>query len=239
MSPLHTGSEQYKSIAMQWLANCTTHHAKCREEFIAGDWLPTRLIDVGVSGQQPRLIITSELKRESNVGYVTLSHRWASTHVVKLESSNIDSFKQCIPLESLSSTFLDAVKATRALGFRYLWIDSLCIMQDSMVDWQTESTEMGSIYRNGVCNIAATGGSDNGSGLFQERNPHWVTPNKVRIQHKGHDKIYLASLNNLWEKWISISSLNRSGWVLQERLLSPRTLHFASQLFWECRMLQA
>lgn len=236
---MHTGSEVCRSIATQWLVNCTTHHAKCREKLITPNWLPARLIDVGVSGEQPRLILTSELGRESNTSYVTLSHRWASTHIVKLESSNIDSFKQCIPLESLSSTFLDAVKVTRALSCQYLWIDSLCIIQDSLADWQRESTEMGSIYRNCVCNIAATGGSDNGGGLFQERNRHWVTPNKVRIRYEGHDKVYLATLNDPWGKWISRSSLNRRGWVLQERLLSPRTLHFASQLFWECRMLQA
>jgi hypothetical protein len=226
---------------MQWFINCITHHAKCREQHTTADWLPTRLIDVGLprDSQQPRLILTSELKSGSNNSYVTLSHRWASTHVVKLESSNIDSFRQCIPLGSLSSTFLDAIRVTRALGVRYLWIDSLCIIQDSLADWQAESTEMGSIYRNCVCNIAATSSSDNGGGLFQERNTHWVTPNKVRIQYEGHDKIYLASLYGPWGKWISRSALNKRGWVLQERLLSPRTLHFASQLFWECRMLQA
>jgi hypothetical protein len=135
-SPLHTGSELCGTIAMQWLNKCTTQHAKCRELHPAADWLPARLIDVGVlkDSQQPRLIITSELKNGSNNSYVTLSHRWASTHVVKLESSNIDSFSQCIPLESLSNTFLDAIRVTRALGVRYLWIDSLCIIQDSLAD---------------------------------------------------------------------------------------------------------
>lgn len=226
---------------MRWLKNCLTRHAKCREQQTPVDWLPTRLIDVRLPGdsQQPQLILTSELKSERNNGYLTLSHRWASTHVVTLKSSNIDSFKQRIPLESLSSTFLDAIKVTRALGVRYLWIDSLCIIQDSLVDWQAESAEIGNIYRNYVCNIAATGSSENGNSLFRERNTHWVTPSKVRIQYEGHDKIYSASLRDLWGKWISRSMLNRRGWVLQERLLSPRTLYFASQLFWECRMLQA
>lgn len=170
---------------------------------------------------------------------MTLSHRWASTNVIKLVSSNIDSFRQCIPLESLSSTFLDAIRVTRALGLRYLWIDSLCIIQDSLADWEAESAEMASIYRNCVLNIAATGSSDNGGGLFQERNTHWVTPSKVHIQYKGHDKVYSASLDGLWGKYINRATLNRRAWVLQERLLSPRTLHFAPQLFWECRRLQA
>jgi len=226
---------------MRWLINCITHHAKCREQQTPADWLPSRLIAVGIPGnsQQPQLILTSELRGRNNNSYVTLSHRWASTHVVRLKSSNIDSFRQRIPLESLSSTFLDAIRVTRALSVQYLWIDSLCIIQDSLADWQAESTKMGSIYRNCVCNIAATGSSDAGGGLFQERNTTWVTPNKVRIQYEGHDKIYSASLMDPWGKWISRSTLNRRGWVVQERLLSPRTLHFASQLFWECRMLQA
>jgi hypothetical protein len=98
---------------------------------------------------------------------------------------------------------------------------------------------MGSAYGNCACNIAATGSSDNGGGLFQERNANCVTPNRVHIQYEGHDKIYLASLEDPWGKWISRSTLNKRGWVLQERLLSLRTLRFASQLFWECRMLQA
>jgi hypothetical protein len=229
---------------MRWLINCITHHPKCREHHSqqsSTDWLPTRLIDVGLPGniQLPQLILSSELKSESNNSYATLSHRWTSTHVVKLESSNIDSFRQCIPSESLSRTFVDAITVTRALGIRYLWIDSLCIIQDSLADWQSESAKMESVYGNCVCNIAATGSSDNGGGLFQERNANWVTPNRVHLQYEGHDKIYLASLEDPWGKWISRSTLNRRGWVLQERMLSPRTLHFASQLFWECRMLQA
>ena len=240
-SPSSTGSQLCWKIAMRWLGTCITHHPQCREPRSVTDWLPTRLIDVGVAGdsQEPRLLLTSELKNRNNIGYTTLSHRWASARVAKLESSNIDLFRRRIPLESLSSAFLDAIRATRALGFRYLWIDSLCIVQDSAIDWQAELAEMGRVYRNCVCNLAATGGSDNGSGLFQERDPHRVTPSRVRIQYEGHDKIYLASLYEPWGKWISRSTLSRRGWVLQERMLSPRTLHFASQLFWECRMLQA
>jgi hypothetical protein len=226
---------------MRWFTKCITEHTKCREEPTKSARLPTRLIDVGLptGSQQPRLVLTSELGSASNSSYVTLSHRWASTHVVKLKCSNIDSFRQCLPLNHLSATFLDAITVTRALGVRYLWIDSLCIIQDSPKDWQAESVEMGNIYRNGICNIAATGSAETGGGLFQERDPYWVTPSKVRIQYKRHEKVYLASHKDPWGKWISRSALNKRGWVLQERLLSPRTIHFASQLFWECRMHQA
>jgi hypothetical protein len=146
---------------------------------------------------------------------------------------------QRIPIESLSQTFIDSIEFTRSLGVQYIWIDSLCILQDSPEDWQAEALQMDKVYRNCICNIAATGSSDSGGGLFQDRDEAWVTPEKVRIQYSGHDRVYLASLQHLWEKWVCRGSLNRRGWVFQERLLSPRTLHFSSQLFWECRTLQA
>jgi hypothetical protein len=71
---------------------------------------------------------------------------------------------------------------------------------------------MHKIYRNCVCNIAATGSSDNGGGLFQDRNKAWVTPGKVRIQYSGHDRVYLASLGSLWGRWVSRFTLNREDW---------------------------
>ena len=70
----------------------------------------------------------SALKGKDNIGYVTFNHRWTASSVVKLESANIDSFKQCIHIDSLSDTFLDGIEVTRALGLRYLWVDSLCII---------------------------------------------------------------------------------------------------------------
>lgn len=171
---MHTGSELCKSLAMRWFINCITRHTKCRERHSqqsSTDWLPTRLINVGLPGnaQLPQLILISKLKSARNNSYITLSHHWESTHIVKLESSNIDLFRQCIPFKSLSNTFVDTITVTRALGIRYLWINSLCIIQDSLADSQSESTKMGSIYGNCACNIAAISSSDNSSGLFQER----------------------------------------------------------------------
>lgn len=119
---------------------------------------------------------------------------------------------QRIPTESLPHAFLDAIDFTRSLGVRYIWIDSLCILQDSRDDWQAEALQMHKIYRNCVCNIAATGSSDNGGGLFQDRNKAWVTPGKVRIQYSGHDRVYLASLGSLWGRWVSRFTLNREDW---------------------------
>jgi hypothetical protein len=127
---------------------------------------------------------------------------------------------------------------TRKLGARFLWIDSLCILQDSVDDWRAESAEMGSVYSHSLCNIAATANSGHGGGLFQTRDPRLITPYKIRIAFNGHDRTYCFFEANLWCSTISDSILNRRGWVFQERMLSPRTLHFANQMFWECRTLQ-
>lgn len=210
-SPSNTESELCRSMAVRWLVDCITRHEQCRRKHCLENWFPTRLIDVGITGewQQPRLLLKSDIQSGFNNGYVTLSHRWASTQTIKLVSSNIDSFKHCIPLESLSSIFQDAIKVTRAFGFQYLWIDFLCIVRDSLTDWKTESAQMAKIYGNCLLNIAATGSSDHGGGLFQNRNTHWVTPSNVRIQYKGHDKIYSASLYGLWGKYVARSTLNR------------------------------
>ncbi|KAK3902483.1 hypothetical protein C8A05DRAFT_33829 [Staphylotrichum tortipilum] len=80
---------------------------------------------------------------------------------------NIENLRRCIPLGSPPQTFVDAIEVARVLFVRYLWIDALLILQDSNDDWQAESTNMGKVYQNGLCNLAATGAAaTNGSGLF-------------------------------------------------------------------------
>ena len=169
-------------MAIQWFDNCLRNHAKCSERFADSDQLPTRLIDVGpLDGtQEPRLVLSSELQGCLDLRYITLSHRWASSTVLKLESTNIESLRRCIPLESLPQTFVDAIEVTRALSARYLWIDSLCILQDSLDDWQAEAAEMGRVYQNCFGNLAATGAAATTVGSSFDANP-----NQEREAEKG------------------------------------------------------
>jgi hypothetical protein len=99
--------------------------------------LPTRLLDIGhIDGnpqfRQLRVLNTSDLN--PGTVYVTLSHCWGRKPVISLLDNNIKEFQKSIPFESLSKTFQDAVEVTRALGYQYIWIDSLCIIQKSSVD---------------------------------------------------------------------------------------------------------
>jgi len=95
--------------------------------------MPTRLIDVGPSdgSRQPRL---RELKQRAR--YLTLSHCWGGGKVAMTMTSNFDERCAAIPLESLSKVFQEAIHFTRLFGMRYIWIDSLCIIQDSSKDWE-------------------------------------------------------------------------------------------------------
>jgi hypothetical protein len=170
------------------------------------------------------------------MAYVALSHRWSSSRVLQLTTTNINAFERVIPVESLSDSFREAIELVNALDIPYIWIDSLCIVQDSLDDWERESAQMGSVYKNCVLNIAATGDADLGGGLFQTRDPVWVTPAGIRVRHEWHNRNYAIRLSgNIWEEWVTNSPLNKRGWVFQERLLSPRTIHFSTQMFWECR----
>jgi hypothetical protein len=145
-----------------------------------------------------------------------------------------------IPVETLSKTFQDAMWLTRVLGFRYLWIDSLCIMQDSEDDWRREAASMKNIYMKATLNIAATAASDGREGLFYERDPISIVPHTVEIAWDGVCKGKYHFFNqNLWKEEVLDAPLGKRGWVLQERLLSSRIIHFGkNQLFWECQSNQ-
>ncbi|KAL8919614.1 MAG: hypothetical protein Q9172_004917 [Xanthocarpia lactea] len=149
----------------------------------------------------------------------------------------IETFTKGIDMASLPRTFRDAIFACRKFGVRYLWIDALCIMQDSEQDWKTESAKMQYVYSNAFLTLAANASSDSTGGLFQERKPSLVNPVIVNPTWEGTtSKGYVVIPRQFWKYNVSDSPLNQRAWVLQERYLSPRVLHFGeTQLLWECR----
>lgn len=239
---LKTSSDVSWKLITGWLAECTKNHQSCNQAAKQDTWFPTRLIDVGFqkAGSAPRLILTDKPQFEAGKGaYLALSHSWGSKKMERLTKANITAFQEEFPLDKLSTTFKDAILVARHLGIKYLWIDSLCIIQDDKVDWRKESAVMGKVYQRSYCNIAANAAAEGYDGLFIDRNPSFHSPFKVNLKWKGHERSYYCLYNELWHSGISKTALNRRGWVLQERLLSPRTLYFNRQLFWECRELKA
>lgn len=128
---------------------------------------------------------------------------------------------------------------------RYVWIDSLCIIQDSIDDWRNESAHMSEIYQNAYCTIAATASADSNGGCFRERNPCLVEHTTVTIPLRRDSSVWkdhecLVFSRWTWTSSVSKAVLNSRAWVVQERLLSPRLVHFSDhQIFWECAELEA
>ena len=179
-----------------------------------------------------------------NTHYVSLSHCWGSGPVFRLTVENESSLHDTIPWKLLHFVFQDAALATLELGFSYLWIDSLCIIQNCALDWSTQSSQMGKIFKFATLNIAATGFRHGKRGLFVGRELSELLPMKVfanwqgtwlRPDRRKRRTFYYMVEDDLWTRDITCAPLNRRAWVLQERLLSPRILHFSKrQLFWEC-----
>jgi hypothetical protein len=153
---------------------------------------------------------------------------------------NFVDFQKGIKVHKLSHTFQDAITITRQLGLRYLWIDSLCIIQKNRDDWLKESIVMGNVYQNGYCNIAATAAPDGSFGCFQTRKAVLAQKCRVRIDRplpkfRLPSGLYDLIPERLWDFGLSSAPLNTRAWVVQERILAPRVLHFGrNQLFWEC-----
>lgn len=171
--------------------------------------------------------------------YLTLSHCWGGAKIPTLTNSNYQEYLTAIPMDGLPQTFTDAIHLARHLKVRYLWIDSLCIIQDSEDDWRTQALLMGEVYKSSFCNIAATGAENPYGGLFVQRNPFSITPLRIaiRISSPEQTETYYDVFDEYdsWTRQILRSKLCKRGWVVQERLLAPRVVHFAKgQLFWEC-----
>ena len=158
-------------------------------------------------------------------------------------------------LSLLPRSFKDAIRATLELGLKYLWIDALCIIQDSKTDWIQEASAMADVYQGAFCNLAATASADGYGGLFRNRNINLLSRcfvetdwpessiQKLREQYEWGDRktrLYEVRFNEIWSIEIERAPLIKRAWVVQERLLAPRIIHFgARQALWECFELEA
>lgn len=146
-----------------------------------------------------------------------------------------------IEISRVPKSFRDALKVVAKLKVRYLWIDSLCIIQDSTEDWQCEASLMSSVYTNSWCNIAATKALDGRDGCFAERTLLDVSQCVVEAKWNSHpSQTYVCWNLDIWDSAVDNQRLLQRAWVTQEMVLSPRVLHFSEhQMFWECLELRA
>lgn len=177
--------------------------------------------------------------------YIALSHCWGSAPMFKTTLSELDSRVSDISMQLLPRKFQDAVKITRKLHVRYLWIDSLCIIQDSTRDWEQESAQMGKYYANSWLTISADAALDSHGGIMNERNILEFSPCKHPRLVCGEQfgpkegRLIYPNIGSFIQN-VQEGILSKRGWILQERVLSRRILHWCRhELYWECTELQA
>jgi hypothetical protein len=238
----HTTLEQSLSWVQQKLQNCLTQHASClyQEEAL----LPTRILDLGPSGALDDYTGDITLHQTSNErsSYFCLSYCWGGSQPLCTTRSTLREHQRGILWHSLPKTYQDAITFTRRMGVRFLWIDSLCIIQDDDEDWQKEAASMCTIYQNSTLVLAAAI-SRNPYGGCLSTIPSYAWRSQLPLKVGHHSlQVYLRKRIRHPEEYTHIFeplqlpvALLKRGWVFQERILAPRTLHFLyDELVWEC-----
>ena len=234
------GSSTYLEVIRHWLNDCDGTHkdSTCRHTDPASSQLkqsparlPTRLIDVGEDGDRAvRLWETSPCDTGK---WIALSHQWGSEPHFSTYRSNIQNHLSGIEINALPATFRDAIIVTRGLGHRYLWIDSICVIQGVDGDFGDESKRMEEVYSGAYCVLAASRATDHRAGFLQPRKPR----DYITLQGTGRDdvRIHLCQTIDNFKEHVLEGALNRRGWVLQEHALARRTVFFTDyQTYFEC-----
>ncbi|KAJ3497456.1 hypothetical protein NLG97_g1893 [Lecanicillium saksenae] len=187
--------------------------------------------------------------------YAALSYSWGDAVTTKTTCRNLTDMKRQITMSSLQATTVDAVTLTRELGLRYLWVDALCIVQDSAQDWETESAKMASIYANAVITIASVSSKSAGVPFLRHENSKEATEHHQRLFSQTVQtptgptviKARLVQQSGIHWRWRSDSDERapkepwaQRGWTLQEQILSSRLLMISStEMQWVCKQAEA
>ncbi|KAI0111151.1 heterokaryon incompatibility protein-domain-containing protein [Nemania sp. FL0031] len=236
-----TSCDKYLAQAERWLRDCYKNHDQCKDQL--STTLPTRVLDVT---HHEDFVFLSEPQETQTGSYVALSHTWGGDVPLQTTTRTFNLFKDGIRLDLMPQTFRDAVFMTRLLRCQYLWIDSLCIIQDSKEDWAWQATQMAAVYGNAHVTIAAVSSENSHSGLFCQHKPTEAKHTIMRTGGSGRDVIvdvrpilehlcYYESMPYGLPPGARGSLLTRA-WCFQEYLLSPRVLLFTDwEILWICR----
>ncbi|VUC31679.1 unnamed protein product [Clonostachys rosea] len=220
-----TLSPQTVQVSKMWLDSCLQHYSPfCNRGQVSA--LPRRVL--GFDQEENGTIRLHEFDcahERPKAPYMCLSYCWGGADFIRLTKGNCENLKERIPSESLPRLFRDFISLARKLGIFYVWIDSLCIVQDDLNDWKVEAARMAEIYSQSLLTVSATGGRDPSWGLEYPRPDEDIVCGQIRRR-------VIRVLPEILSP--SFPVMGRA-WCFQERLLSPRVLHFGPEgVFWEC-----
>ncbi len=138
------------------------------------------------------------------------------------------------------ATFRDAIEFSRKLGIRYLWIDSLCIVQGDQKDWETEASRMARVYRDATLTLSASSASADSEGFLKHRPSRHST---INITSSSGQSVEVYLSERFANRAITgdpeynvIQPLDTRGWCLQECFLSNRQIKFLNtKILWSCQ----
>jgi hypothetical protein len=219
--------------AKLWLEDCSHSHDACQQTASDTKALPTRLVDLrpdGTEGQTVRIVNGDSIRPSpSSVEYVALSHAGNQKQQLTLTSERFAAMQEGLPRETLPKQLESAIQAAQHLGYRYMWLDSLCILQDSDEDKRYECANMATVYRNAALTIVLDQLDRQASSTSWHSDTGHTPPSQTTGDASGSIDFTSSGFN-----W------NTGAWVLQERLLSRRFLHIGpEQMYWECNALKA
>ncbi|KAH6968234.1 hypothetical protein HG530_007676 [Fusarium avenaceum] len=212
-------------------------HQRCR--YSRDKVLPSRVIRVNDKSAQLQIN-----KTHIRGSYLALSYCWGEpypnkqSNISKLQKDNVEKLVQKISVEELEQSVQDAMNVTRQLGFTYLWVDRLCIIQDCETDKAHEIAKMATIYKNAEITLAA-GTATQASEGFLGKSPNtapYLPQHKfvVPLENDSRGTVYLSG-----KPYEPNHPLDKRGWTLQEYMLSSRMLIFSDyQLLWQCQEIE-
>lgn len=239
--------------ARQWISNCLLSHEKCPKKSTSSI-LPTRVLDLSTERGEHRIRL--HISNDEHATYAALSYCWGSTPQLTTTQENLHSLtRDGIEIEKLPKTLRDAIHAMRKLEIQYLWIDSLCIIQDSAEDKAIEISKMSQIYKEAIVTISAAVASDCSHGFLEDRKevrdrldgsfflPYALTdeieaddlPHYLREGGVGNVFICPDPSCGFRIRDFTQEAISQRAWTLQESWLSPRLLIYGSgPLQWQC-----
>jgi Heterokaryon incompatibility protein (HET) len=230
----YIGSPSAYEQAHRWIKECCESHIDCPKRTVGP--LPTRVIDVqslSASGD-PRLFITERLEAE----YATLSYCWGSEQPESLTKERLPRYLEGIPVSSMPQTIQDAITVTKELGLRYLWIDSLCIIQNSKEDKRAEISKMRQIFKHSLVTISAANARSVSQGFLAPR-PQPIPSIRITLRCPDGSGGVVLLYSDGEEPHLryeeSDHPIESRAWTLEEKVLSPRALIYSStHLRWLC-----